>query len=116
MRNVLLAAQDDLLEEEHMVLAVDLRFGDAEDIVEKERAEVRDVMTLPVLHAAFEVLDSCVILCAPLSLVDLIGDAFGRVDASLEFIDPRVVGVADGFEERLSRQVCQAVKGLMRGR
>lgn len=116
MRDVLLAAKDDLLEEEHMVLAVDLGLGDAEDVVEKERAEVRDVVTLPVLYAALEVLDSCVILCAPLSLIDLIGDAFSRVDASFEFIDPRVIGVVDGFKQRLSGRTCEHVKGLLSGR
>lgn len=110
MRDVLLAAKDDLLKQEHMVLAVDLRLGDAEDVVEKESTEVGNVVAFPVLDTAFEVLDSCVILCAPLSLVDLIGDTLSRVDARLELINPRVVGVVDGLEQRLSRRTCEDVK------
>ena len=67
-------------------------------------------MTLPVLDTAFEILDRRVVLRPSLRLVDLISDALGRLDASFELVDVRIVGVADGLDKRLSRSTCESVK------
>ena len=74
-----------------MIFAVDLGFGDAEDVVEQERTKVGDMVALPVLDASLKVLDGRVVLCPSLRLVDLIGDALCGVDASPELVDIRVV-------------------------
>ena len=93
-----------------MILAVDLGLGDAEDIVEEEGAEVRDMVTLPILNASLEVLDCRVVLRPSLCLVDLISDALGRLNAGFKLVDVRIVGVADGLDKRLSRSTCESVK------
>ena len=93
-----------------MIFAVDLGLGDAEDVVEQERTKVGDMVALPVLDAALEVLDSRVVLRPSLCLVDLISDALGRLDAGFELVDVRIVGVADGLDKRLSRSTCESVK------
>ena len=93
-----------------MVLAVDLGLGDTENVIKEESAEVGDMVALPVLDAALEVLDSRVVLRPSLCLVDLISDALGRLDAGFELVDVRIVGVADGLDKRLSRSTCESVK------
>ena len=85
-----------------MVLAVDLGLGDTENVIKEESAEVGDMVALPVLDAALEVLDSRVVLRPSLCLVDLISDALRSSDAGLEFLDVRVVGISDRLQERLS--------------
>ena len=107
LRNVLLAAQNDLLEQEDVILPVDLGFGDTEDVVEQECAEVGDMVALPVLDTALEVLDRRVVLRPSLRLVDLISDALCGGDASLELVRVRVIRVSDGLEKRLSRVTCE---------
>ena len=82
-----------------MVLAVDLGLGDTEDVIKEESAEVGDMVALPVLDAALEVLDSRVVLRLSLCLVDLISDALCGGDASLELFDVRVICLADRLEK-----------------
>ena len=106
----LLAAEDDLLEEEDVIFPIDLGLVDDEDIVEEELTKVGEVVALPVFDATFEVLDSRVVLRPSLCLVDLISDALGRLDAGFELVDVRIVGVADGLDKRLSRSTCESVK------
>ena len=110
LRKVLLATQDNLLEQEDVILAVDLGLGDTENVIKEKSAEVGNMVALPVLDAALEVLDSRVVLRPSLCLVDLISDALGRLDAGFELVDVRIVGVADGLDKRLSRSTCESVK------
>ena len=81
-----------------MVLAVDLRLGATENVIQEKSAEIGDMVALPVLDAALEVLDSRVVLRPSLCLVDLISDALCGGDASLELVDVRVVGIGDSLE------------------
>ena len=90
-----------------MILAVDLGFRDAEDVVQQEGTEVRNVVAFPVFNAALEILDSRVVLRPSLRLVDLISDALCGGDASLELVRVRVIRVSDGLEKRLSRVTCE---------
>ena len=90
-----------------MILAVNLGLGDAEDVVKQQSTKVGDVVTLPILDATLEILDSRVVLRPSLSLVDLISDALCGGDASLELVRVRVIRVSDGLEKRLSRVTCE---------
>ena len=83
-RVVLFAAKDDFLEEENVVFPIHLRFGDREDIVEKERAKVGDMVALPVFNAALQVLHRREVFCPALSLIDLIRDPLRGSDTLLE--------------------------------
>jgi hypothetical protein len=90
-RRRLLAAQDDLLEQEDVVLAVDVALRDHEEVVEDEVAEVRYGVALPVLDAVLQVLNGGDVLDPPLCLVDLVGDPLGSVEALHELVIIRVL-------------------------
>ena len=60
-----------------MVLAIHSRLRDREDIVEKELAEVGQLVPFPVVDALLQRFDGCLILCLTLSLIDPIGDTLG---------------------------------------
>ena len=89
-----------------MILAVDLGLRDAEDVVQQEGTEVRNVVAFPVFNAALEILDSRVVLRPSLRLVDLISDALCGGDPGLQLVGIRIIGVVDGFEKRLSSGTC----------
>ena len=80
----LLATENDFLEEEHVVFPVHLRFRDGENVVEKKRAKVGDMVTLPIFDAAFQILHGREVFRPALRLVDLIGDPFRGSNAVLE--------------------------------
>ena len=71
------AAEDDALEQEDVIFAVDVGLGYDENVFEQEFAEIGDVVTLPVLDSTFEISDGLHIFSSALSLVDLVCDAFG---------------------------------------
>ena len=66
-------------------------------------------MTLPVLNAAFKVLDGRVVLCPSLCLIDLISDALCGGETEFEFIDVWIGGILDSFDQRLSKGACEYV-------
>jgi hypothetical protein len=90
VRNVLLAAKDDTLKEENVILAVDLGLCDGENVVEEQVSEMGYVVALPVVDALCEVLDGLNVLRAALGLVDLVRDAFGCGGAFPEFVIVRI--------------------------
>lgn len=48
---ILLAAEDDALEQKYMILAVNLRLGDDKNIFQEKLAKLGDMMAFPVVHA-----------------------------------------------------------------
>lgn len=97
----LLAAKYDLLEEKYVVFPIDVRLGDGEDIIEEKSAEIRQMMTLPVLYTAFQIFDCLNIFGPSLCLIDLIGNALSSCGSSLQFLKMRVIGGRCGLNERL---------------
>lgn len=87
-----LAAEDDLLKEEHMILSVDIRFSDHEDVVEQEFAEVGESMSFPVFNSLFQHLDCRCVDRPALRLIDLLGDSFAGGDTVIKFLVEFVVG------------------------
>ena len=93
LKSKLFTAEDDTLEQEDVIFAVDVGLGHDENVFQQEFTEVGDVMTLPVLDPAFEVPDGLHILGSALSFVDLVRDTLGRCTSLPEFV---VVWVVSG--------------------
>ena len=91
MERKFLTAEDDALEQEDMIFAVNVGLGHDENVFEQEFAEIGDVMTFPVFNSAFEISDGLHILSSALSLVDLVRDTFGGRAPFFELIIIRVV-------------------------
>jgi hypothetical protein len=89
----LFTTEDDALEQEDMIFAVDVGLCHDEDVFKQEFAKVGNMMTFPVFNPAFEVSDSLHILGSTLSFVDLVRDTFGGCTSSLEFV---VVWIVSG--------------------
>lgn len=113
MEGKLFAAEDDTLEQEDVVFAIDLRLGHNENIFEQEFTKVRDMVALPVLDPAFEVSDGLHILSSSLSFVDLVCDALSGCAPLLEFVVIWIVGGRCSFQKRLT--VEQLVSDPMKG-
>lgn len=91
-RHDFLAAQDNLLEEEHVILAVDVHLHDHEDVVEDELAEIGQMMAFPVFDARLETRYRLLVLRSSLRLVDAICDALRSFETLLEFVIEWVIG------------------------
>ena len=88
----LFTTEDDALEQEDVIFAVDIGLGHDENVFEQEFTEVGDMVTFPVLNPAFEVSDGLHIFSSALSFVDLIRDTFGGCTSFLEFVVVWIVG------------------------
>lgn len=103
MKSELFTAEDDTLEEEDVVFAVDVGFCHNENIFEQKFTEVGDVMSLPVLDSDLEIPNGLHILSPSLSLVNLVCDTFCGRTSPLEFIIVRIVDRRGDFQQRLAR-------------
>ena len=92
MESELFTAEDDTLEQEDVIFAVDVRLGHDENIFEQKFTEVGDMVTLPVLDPTFEVSDSLHVLGSTLSFVDLVRDTLGGCTSFPEFVVVWIVG------------------------
>lgn len=82
-----------------MVLPVNFRLRDGEDVVEQEAAELAYVMTFPVLNTAFQGLHGREVLSPTLRFVDLIRHTLCRRYPEFQLFDEGIVGCFYSFEE-----------------
>ena len=83
LESKLFTTEDDALEQEDVVFAIDVGLGHDKHILEQKFTEVGDMMTLPILDSAFEVSHRLHIFSSALSLVNLVRDTFGRCTSFL---------------------------------
>lgn len=73
-----------------MILSLRVTFKNKEVVLEKQVAEVLQLMIFPVFDSITEVLDSPLVLLLPFCLVDSICDALDGFEATLELCVMRV--------------------------
>lgn len=84
-----------------MILSVHVRLRDGEYIVQEQISKVADVVTFPVFHPAFEVLDGSSVLRPSLLLIHLVCDSLRRFETGLEFIKMGIFRLPYLLDERL---------------
>ena len=82
----LLAAENDLLKQKHVIFSINIGLCYDKDVVQEELAKVFEMVTFPVVDAVLQTLHSLFVFSAALCLIDLICDAFSCIRPSLEFI------------------------------
>ena len=97
--SIFFTAQNDLLEQEHMILPVHVRLGHGEDVVQEQDSKVADMVAFPVLDPTFKILDGGSVLCPPLLLVHLVSDTFRRFETGLEFLEMCIFGILHLLDE-----------------
>jgi hypothetical protein len=99
-----------------VILPVNVRFGDNEDVIKEEFAKVLEVMAFPVIDSHLKILDGLLIFGLTLSFVDLIRDPFGGFTACFEFIKKGIRAIlgTDVFDEVLNLAKCHQSFGCLR--
>lgn len=84
-----------------MVFPIHFRFGDQEDIVQEEIAEVGQMVAFPVFNTALELPHSLDVLSTALRLVDLVRDTLGCRRACFKLIVVWILVGRRGLDKRL---------------
>lgn len=122
LKSQFFTTENDTLEQEDVIFAVDVGLGHNENIFEQKFTKVGDMVTFPILDSAFEVSDCLHILSSSLSFVNLVGNTFGGCGSSLKFVMVWIDGGRCNFQKRLAEAwsvgdtYCETSDGLPRVR
>jgi hypothetical protein len=107
LRRSFLAAKDNALKQEDVILPINIGLGHHKEIVEEEITKVCKMMTLPVVDSRRQALDRLLVLGAPLCLVDLVGDTLCSIGSAFQLIVMSICRCRACLEKRLCNDAYQ---------